>query len=347
MEPSPSTETLEPRSPFASSFFLTGATASGKTALGVEIAREIGAEIMSLDSMAVYRRMDVGTAKPTPEERGGVPHRLLDLVDPAEEFSLAEYLKAAETVVSDCESRGKTALFVGGTPLYLKAILNGVFEGPGANPELRERLAREEAENGPGRLHQMLRERDPKSAERLHPNDVKRLIRALEIFELSGKPISELQTQFDAPTLVDPRRVFILTWERATLYDRINRRVDAMLDDGWLDETRALFGISGGSGEAPDSNSEAENASRPGPTASKAVGYRELAAVLRGEMERAEAVEKIKQATRNFAKRQETWFRSLTARGARRVVADGRLTAELRDEIVGEMRRLRENDSRN
>ncbi|MBQ8285757.1 MAG: tRNA (adenosine(37)-N6)-dimethylallyltransferase MiaA, partial [Thermoguttaceae bacterium] len=256
-----------PPSPFANSFFLTGPTASGKTALSVEIARELGAEIFSLDSMAVYRRMDVGVAKPTVEERGGVLHRMIDVVEPSEEFSLAEYLKLAAEGVAECERSGRIPLFVGGTPLYLKAILFGVFEGPGADPEIRERLRREEEENGPGWLHRRLAERDPKSAERLHPNDTKRLIRALEILEVAGKPISELQTQFEAAPLVDPKRVFILTWERPALYDRINRRVDAMMEDGFLEETRSLFA------ETPP----------PGPTASKAVGYRELDAVLRGE----------------------------------------------------------------
>lgn len=320
-----------PPSPFANSFFLTGATASGKTALSVEIAREIGAEIFSLDSMAVYRRMDVGVAKPTVEERGGVLHRMIDVVEPSEEFSLAEYLKLAAEGVAECERNGRIPLFVGGTPLYLKAILFGVFEGPGADPEIRERLRREEEENGPGWLHRKLAERDPKSAERLHPNDTKRLIRALEILEVAGKPISELQTQFEAAPLVDPRRVFILTWERSALYDRINRRVDAMMEDGFLEETRALFA------ETPP----------PGPTAAKAVGYRELDAVLRGEMELDAALDKIKQATRNFAKRQETWFRSLTASGARRVAVDGRERAEIRDELVAAIRAtLAENSAR-
>lgn len=323
-----STNAASKRSPFASSFFLTGATASGKTALGVEIARAIGAEIMSLDSMAVYRQMNVGTAKPTPEERGGIPHRLIDVAAPSDEFSLAEYLKLAEKEVVDCENRGNVALFVGGTPLYLKAMLNGVFEGPGADPELRERLRQEERAE-PGVLYRKLLEVDPKSAERLHRNDAKRLIRALEIFYLVGKPISEMQTQFDAPTLVDPKRVYILTWERATLYDRIDRRVDAMLEAGFLEETRALF--------------TADPA--PGATAAQAVGYRELNAVLRGESTLSDAVERIKRSTRNFAKRQETWFRSLAARGARRVVADGRSTEDLRDEIVAEIRRTARTDA--
>ncbi len=309
-------------SPFANSFFLTGATASGKTALSVEIARELDAEIFSLDSMAVYRRMNVGVAKPTVEERGGVLHRMIDVVEPSEEFSLAEYLKLAAVGVAECERNGRLPLFVGGTPLYLKAILFGVFEGPGADEAIRERLRREEEANGPGWLHRKLAERDPRSAERLHPNDTKRLIRALEILEISGKTISELQTQFEAAPLVDPKRVFILTWERAALYDRINRRVDAMMEAGFLDETRSLFA------ETPP----------PGPTASKAVGYRELDAVLRGEAELGDAVEKIKRATRNFAKRQETWFRSLTASGARRVAVDGRTRSEIRDEIVAAIR---------
>ena len=314
------------KSPFASCFFLSGATASGKTALGVRVAQEIGAEIASLDSMAIYRGMDVGTAKPTLEERAGVPHHLFDVADPAREYSLVEYLKAAENVVSEIEGRGKRALFVGGSPLYLKAILYGVFESPAADGALRDALRRREEEE-PGSLWRELNEVDPAAAARLHPNDVKRLARALEVFKITGVPISEQQTQFDSAPLVDPRRVFILTWPREELYRRINLRVRTMVEDGFLEEVRRLE----------------ESGVELGPTASKAVGYREMAAVLRGERTLEDAIERVSQATRNFAKRQETWFRSFVKVGARRIDAENKTLDELAAELVGAFKELDEN----
>ena len=320
----PSTREPE-RSPFASSFFLTGATASGKTSLGIDLAQKIDAEIVSLDSMAIYRKMDVGTAKPSVEERRGVAHHMIDVVDPSEEFSVVEYMRQAERVVRGIESRGKVALFVGGTPLYLKTMLFGVFDAPGGDPELRAELRAIAARDGADALWERLRAVDPKAAEKLHPNDVKRVVRALEVFQLTGKPISDLQTQFSAPPLFEPERIFILTWERPTLYARIERRVDAMLEQGFLEETRALF----------------DGEPKPGPTASKAVGYRELHAVLQGELSLDEAVGKIKQLTRNFAKRQETWFRSLTNQGARRIIAENKTREELRDELEREIEKIK------
>lgn len=304
-------------SPFSRSLFLTGPTAGGKTALGVELARRLGAEIVSLDSMAIYRKMDVGTAKPTLEERGGIPHHMLDVVEPSEEFSTAEYLRQAGKVVRGIESRGKVALFVGGTPLYLKTALFGVFEAPGADREYREELAELERREGPGTLWSKLREVDPVACERIHANDAKRLIRALEVYRATGRPISELQTQFDAPPLANPRRAKILTWERERIYARIDARVDQMMAQGFDEEVRELF----------------EGEPKPGPTASKAVGYRELRAAQLGEISRDEAIETTKRLTRNFAKRQETWFRSLSARGAERVEVGEKTREALLDEL--------------
>lgn len=309
-------------SPFRSSYFITGATASGKSALSIEIARKIDAEILSLDSMAIYRKMDIGTAKTPLAERGGIPHHMLDVVDPSEEYSVVEYMRRAGEIVRDIESRGKRALFVGGTPLYLKTMLFGVFDAPEADPEYRRKLMELEEREGKGALWDRLRMVDAKAAEKLHPNDVKRVVRALEVFKLTGKPISELQTQFDAPPLFDPRRVFVLTWDRETLYERINRRVDIMMEEGFLEETRALF----------------EGEPKPGKTASKAVGYRELWAAINGEWELDCAVDKIKQYTRNFAKRQETWFRSLTKQGVARVPIDDKTDrAKLAQELAEAM----------
>lgn len=311
------------KSAFASCLFLSGATASGKTALGVRVAQELDAEIVSLDSMAIYRGMDVGTAKPPLEERGGVPHHLFDVADPAREYSLVEYLKTAEKAVSEIEGRGKRAIFVGGSPLYLKAILFGVFESPSADRALREALRRREEEE-PGALWRELNEVDPAAAARLHPNDVKRLTRALEVFKLTGVPISEHQAQFDDAPIVDPRRVFILTWPREELYRRINLRVRTMVEDGFLDEVRRLE----------------ESGVELGPTASKAVGYREMAAVLRGEQTLEDAIERVSQATRNFAKRQETWFRSFVKLGARRIDAENKTLDELAAELIDAFKEL-------
>lgn len=281
--------------PFADCWFLTGATASGKSEAGVELARRIGAEIVSLDSMAVYRGMDIGTAKPTPEQRAAVPHHLIDLVEPSEEFSVARYLDAARQAVAEISGRGRLALFVGGTPLYLKALLRGLFEGPPADLVLRKQWEEEERSE-PGRLHRRLAEVDSATAARLHPNDVKRIVRALEVFEKLGQPISLLQRQFETGRSADECHVFVLDWPREVLYERINRRVDAMFAAGLVDEVRGLLAA-----EKPLSRS-----------ASQAVGYREVIEHLAGVRDLAETVALVKQNTRQLAKRQCTWFRSLS-----------------------------------
>lgn len=319
------TETTPNRcdSRFNRALFLSGATASGKTKLGVELALALDAEILSMDSMALYRGMDVGTAKPSLEERRGVPHHMIDVAEPWEEYSAIDYLRASKRTLDEIVARGKNALFVGGTPLYLKTLLFGAFEGPGAEPEYREELRRRAEQEGVDVLWRELNERDPVSAQRLHPNDVKRVIRALEIYRLTGKPISERQQEFNAPPIVSPRRVFILTWRRETLYARIERRVDLMMAEGFLEEVERLMKLERGLSA----------------TSSQAVGYRELIGVLRGETSLEDAIVKIKQYTRNFAKRQETWFRSLEKSGARRVDADDKSPEELRDEIIDVVRR--------
>lgn len=299
--------------PLCGAVYLTGPTASGKTAVGIELARRLDAEILSLDSMAVYRRMNIGTAKPTETERGAAAHHLIDLVEPWEEFSLAAYLDAAHKAADAVRRRGKRILVVGGTPLYLKGLLRGIFEGPPADEAFRGRMAELERAK-PGALHRRLAASDPTTAERLHPNDVKRLIRALEVLERTGKPISSFQTQFSAPSNAAASPVFVLDWPRPTLYDRINRRVDAMMADGLLDEVRAL-----GRMERPISK-----------TAAAGVGYRELFDYLDGQTTLDEAVERIKRSTRNFAKRQMTWFRSFDE--ARFLPMDG--TADAAETIL-------------
>jgi tRNA dimethylallyltransferase len=281
--------------PIEGAFFLTGPTAGGKTTVGVRLAKLINAEVISLDSMAVYRMMDIGTAKPTVAEREGVPHHLIDIRDPWEEYSLADYLKDAAKVAKQIHGRGKRALFVGGTPLYLKAALCGIFEGPPADPAFRAELAsREEAE--PGSLHRLLTETAPDDAARLHPNDTRRIIRALEIFRAAGKSIFSFQTQFKTERGASAEcRGTILAWERPALGQRINRRVEEMMRHGFLEEVRRLDAL-----PCPLSK-----------TALQGIGYSELLEVLRGHVQLSDAVERIKLRTRQFAKRQETWFRSL------------------------------------
>ncbi|MBN1908263.1 MAG: tRNA (adenosine(37)-N6)-dimethylallyltransferase MiaA [Pirellulales bacterium] len=276
-------------------WYLTGPTASGKTGVGVELARRIGAEIVSMDSMALYRRMDIGTAKPKAEERQAVPHHLIDLVEPHEEFSLARYVDEAQRCVEEIRARGKEVLFVGGTPLYLKGLLRGIFEGPAADIEFRRQLYTLAEAEGPGALHARLAQVDPVTAERLHPNDTKRLVRAIEVFEKTGRPISEFQKQFDRPRPGSTPRVYVLDWPRPELHARIHDRVDRMFAAGLVDEVRSLL-------------AEPRPLSK---TAAQAVGYREVIEHLEGARGLDETIELVKLHTRRLAKRQDTWFRGI------------------------------------
>ncbi len=311
-------ETLIVEHEFAKTcWFLSGATASGKTGVGIELARRLDAEIVSMDSMALYRRMDIGTAKPTLDQRRAVPHHLLDVIEPWEEYSLAQYIEAVKECVVGIQARGRQVLFVGGTPLYLKGLLRGIFEGPAADRRLRDELAAEAARHGEGWLHQRLAEVDPEAAERLHPNDTRRLIRAIEVFEKTGRPISQWQEQFDVGLAAEECRVFVLDWPREELNARINRRVDMMFDEGLLDEVRGLLKNCGPAilpvKAAPHGqDGRATNVEQPlSKTAGQAVGYREVLEHLHGDRGLEETVELVKMHTRRFAKRQGTWFRSL------------------------------------
>ncbi|MCA9268163.1 MAG: tRNA (adenosine(37)-N6)-dimethylallyltransferase MiaA [Planctomycetales bacterium] len=289
----PHQETFQPAT---DAWFLSGPTAAGKTRVGLELAERLGAEILSLDSMAIYREMDVGTAKPTPEQRRRVPHHLLDLVDPSEEFSLAEYVDAAHVAAAEVHARGKRALFVGGTPLYLKSLLRGLYTGPPPDWDFRREVADETARVGVAALHERLAQVDPLSAARLHPNDQRRIIRALEVYRVAGKPLSHMQTQFERGRPAEACRVFVLQWPRVQLHRRIETRVDAMFQQGLVEEVRQLL---------------AQHASLSR-TASQAVGYCEAIAQLQGERSPDECREATKTRTRRFARRQETWFRSLS-----------------------------------
>ncbi len=276
-------------------WFVAGPTASGKTAAGIALARRLGGEIVSLDSMSLYRRMDIGTAKPTLTERAGVPHHLIDVLEPWEEYTVAEYVTAAERVCREIVSRGHTPVFVGGTGLYLRSVLRGVFAGPPADWALRRELEQQARQEAPGWLHRKLVAVDPVSAARLHPADERRVIRALEIHALTGQPASAQQAEQPLPPEERPEHVYWLCPPRDWLYDRINRRVEEMIARGWVEEVDAL-------------RSDPRGMSR---TARQALGYCELLEHLEGRCPLSEAVETIQRRTRQFAKRQHTWFRNL------------------------------------
>jgi tRNA dimethylallyltransferase len=281
--------------PLADCWFLTGSTASGKSALGVQLARELNGEILSLDSMAIYRHMDIGTAKPTPAEQGGIPHHLIDILDPHEEFSVAQYLARAQKTVDDIRARGKTPIFVGGTPLYLKTLLRGFFEGPPADWTLRGELEEEARAKSWDTLYTRLGEVDPAAAARIEPNDQRRIVRALEVYELTGTPLSDLQREFERETPAAELRAFILDWPRPIMHERINLRVEQMISAGLIAETEKLLKLPQGLGR----------------TALQAVGYAEIREYLSGQKSLKEAILRIQARTRQFAKRQMTWFRSL------------------------------------
>lgn len=283
--------------PFESAFVLTGPTGAGKSQLALILAERLGAEIVSMDSMALYRGMEVGTAKPGPDERRRVPHHLLDVLDPWESASVAWWLQRAADCCRDIEGRGRRVLFVGGTPLYLKALLCGLFDGPPADEDLRRRLTEEAERLGPAALHARLAAVDPVSGARLHPNDVRRVVRALEVWELTGRPLSAWQTQWVRPPDRPPGRpVLYLNPPREELYARIDARVRRMIADGLAEEVRALRRL-------PQPLSR---------EAGQAVGYREMFDHLDGRVGLEETIGRIQMRSRNLAKRQRTWFRSLT-----------------------------------
>ncbi|QDU37451.1 IPP transferase [Maioricimonas rarisocia] len=298
-------------------WFIAGPTAVGKTTLAIEIATRLGAEILSLDSMSLYRGMDIGTAKPSAEEQQRIPHHLVDILDPHEGCDVANYVELAHQAAMEIDARGKIPLFAGGTGLYLRSILRGVFVGPSADPEFRSKVEEEADGQPPGYLHEKLRSVDPASAVRLHPNDQRRLIRALEVYHVTGRPASVLQTQQPLPAADRPRHVYWLEPPRDWLYDRINRRVDAMIAEGLVDEVRALLARPDGIGS----------------TARQALGYKEIIDHLDGRCTLDEAITAIKTRTRQFAKRQHTWFRNLEECTPIAVIPD-ESPSELADRLV-------------
>jgi tRNA dimethylallyltransferase len=279
---------------FHRTIYLTGPTASGKTSVGIALAQRLDAEVVALDSMTLYRGMDIATAKPPFAERGGVPHHLIDVIDPWESASVSDYRDWAARAAGEIEARGKRALFVGGTPLYLKALLRGLFQGPCADRELRLRLERDALEHGDAALHQRLAALDPEAAARIHPHDRRRVVRALEVLELTGRPISQLQAEHDRPAPPNVP-IFALELARASLHERINHRVVHFFDAGLVDEVRALQTF----------------VRPPCDVAAQAIGYREVIAMLAGKVSLGETIERVQARTRQFAKRQATWFRGL------------------------------------
>lgn len=253
------------------------------------LARRVGGEILSVDSMQVYCGMDVGTAKPSPDERCEVRHHLIDIVDPSEPFTAARFVELADAVIADARSRSVPLIAVGGTPLYFKVLFEGMFEGPGADEAVRARLRALPNDQ----LHRKLTEVDAAAAARIHVNDTRRLVRALEVLELTGQPISSLQTEWGSPTARHDARWIGMSWDREALNRRINARVKGMLAAGWVEEVQALLARHG-------------NLSK---TAAEATGYAELIAHVQGNLALDDASEQIKIATRQLARRQMKWFR--------------------------------------
>lgn len=273
---------------------LTGPTAVGKTALSIKLASEIGGEIISADSMQVYRQMDIGSAKIKPEEMGGIPHHLIDILEPEEEFNVCLFEKLALEAIEQIYERGHIPVVVGGTGFYIQALLYQIdFTEEETDTAFRDKLWQLGEEKGNHYLHELLRKVDPESAEEIHENNRKRVIRALEFYENSGKPISTHNKEQRQKTSAYNSCYFVLTDDRKKLYERIESRVDQMLSKGLVDEVRTLK----------------ERGSNASMVSMQGLGYKEILEYLDGRCSLLEAVEKIKKETRHFAKRQLTWFR--------------------------------------
>lgn len=272
---------------------IAGPTASGKSALAAGLARLFDGEVISADSMQVYRHMDIGTAKPSEDEMAGVAHHLISIVDPQDEYTAARFRNDALQKIMEIRGRGKKVFIAGGTGLYIRALAEGLFEGPEADWDLRRELLDEAEKKGREALHERLREVDPVSASRIHPNNLHRIIRALEVYSLSRRPISDFQKEHSsAPPSFETLKVG-LAMEREELYAAIDGRVDRMVEAGLLHETRRLLSMGYHSGLKP----------------MRGLGYKEMAAFIEGEYDFEEAVRLVKRNTRHYAKRQMTWFR--------------------------------------
>jgi tRNA dimethylallyltransferase len=272
---------------------LAGPTAAGKTELALDLALHLGTEIVNADSMQVYRYMDIGTAKPTREHRALVPHHLLDAADPDEPFDAARYVRLARPVLEALHSRGKIPLVVGGTGLYVKVLTRGICMGAPGDPRVREQLLRELVEQGLPRLHEELLRVDPDAGRRIHPHDRQRIVRALEVYRLTGSPLSAFQSQHGFNHCIYRTAKIFLYRERNVLYERINRRVLQMMDQGLREEVRRLLQMGYGPELKP----------------MQSLGYKQMAATLLGTCSLDSAILDMQRATRHYAKRQLTWFR--------------------------------------
>ncbi|HPF40003.1 MAG TPA: tRNA (adenosine(37)-N6)-dimethylallyltransferase MiaA [Phycisphaerae bacterium] len=272
---------------------LLGVTASGKSACSLAIADRLNAEIVSVDSMQVYRGMDIGTAKASPAELASTPHHLIDVVDPWDAFSAARFTAMADAAIEDITRRGRRPLIVGGTPLYVMSLIFGMFEGPSADAAFRDSLRRRAETDGTPALHVDLNRIDPEAASRIHPNDYKRIERALEVHHITGQTLSSLQTQWDSGRTRYPTRAIGLRREKEDASRRINARVRQMIAEGLVEETRRLLAHPNGMSEQ----------------ARQALGYAQIIDHLEGRCSLEDAIEQIKIQTRRFAKHQRTWFR--------------------------------------
>ncbi len=276
---------------------ICGPTALGKTSIAIDLARTFKGEIVGADSMQIYRHMNIGTAKPTPDEQSIVPHHMIDIVDPNEPFDARQFAIMAHEKIMDLHARRVSPFVIGGTGLYIKALLHGLFEAMPADPDVRTRLKQEAEIHGTDFLHKRLSQLDSATAKRIHPNDTYRILRALEVYELTGKTISELQREHSFTD--KPFRVLKigLYMEREIIYDRINRRVDAMIDSGLVDEVKGLLGM----GYSADLKSM------------QSIGYRHMVDFIEGHSSWEEALRTLKRDTRRYAKRQLTWFKADSA----------------------------------
>lgn len=292
-----------------------GPTGIGKTDVAVELALRRGGEVISADSMQVYRSLQVGTAKPTREECRGIPYHGIDLVDLDETFHVGAFIEMADRLIGEMTARGRQPIVAGGTGLYIKGLLQGVFEAPAVDPALRERLNARVAAEGVETLYAELERIDPEAAEGIAPRDAIRITRALEIWEQTGQPISDLWRAARSRRSRYPYHLFVLTCDREVIYERINRRVEAMFRAGLADEVQRLIA----EGVPTDCH------------AFKALGYRHVLAWLEGRISEEEAIEEMQKHTRHYAKRQLTWFRAMA--GAHWIDVTARTTAEIADEI--------------
>lgn len=274
---------------------IVGPTASGKTALSIELAERFGGEIISCDSMQIYREMDIGTAKPDMAERRGIPHHMIDICEPTEKFSCSDYAEKATACIYDIVSRGKLPIFCGGTGLYLDSVIRGVRDdGAASDPAFRDAMQRFADENGADALHSRLASVDPEAAETIHPNNTRRVIRALEVYHTTGKTKTQLDKESREKNPLFDALIIGLNYEnRDILYSRIDKRVDLMLQNGLLKEAKELY---------------SKGLLSPTTTAGQAIGYKELLPFLEGSISIEEAADQLKLDTRHYAKRQMTWF---------------------------------------